>query len=165
MSKQFRQYTGCLSALIGYYLVHEGAHLICSWIMGTFRQIRFLGLGIQIDVYVERMTSAQLGMFCFAGVLATAAVAYVLTALSVHICAHVSRLFKACMYYLTIALLFVDPLYLSVLCGFFGGGDMNGIVLLVPEFAARLGFGCILLLNAALFVKVILPRYKETFSS
>lgn len=35
------------------------------------------------------------------------------------------------------SLLQLDPLYLSVLCGFFGGGDMNGIALLCPEWAAR----------------------------
>ena len=35
------------------------------------------------------------------------------------------------------SLLLLDPLYLSVLCGFFGGGDMNGIALLCPEWAAR----------------------------
>ena len=35
------------------------------------------------------------------------------------------------------SLLLLDLLYLSVLCGFFGGGDMNGIALLCPEWAAR----------------------------
>ena len=31
---------------------------------------------------------------------------------------------------------------LIVLCGFFGGGDMNGIALLCPEWAARSFFWC-----------------------
>lgn len=47
-----------------------------------------------------------------------------------------SRLLRAVLYYITIALLLIDPLYLSILCGLFGGGDMNGIALLLPEWAA-----------------------------
>lgn len=43
----------------------------------------------------------------------------------------------AALYYITIALLLLDPLYLSVLCGLFGGGDMNGIALLLPEWARK----------------------------
>lgn len=53
---------------------------------------------------------------------------------------------------------------LSVLCGFFGGGDMNGIALLLPEVAARILFGVILVINGLLFWKVILPKYKMAFS-
>ena len=55
---------------------------------------------------------------------------YVLTLTSAQICKVKSKIFKACMYYITIAMLLLDPLYLSILCGFFGGGDMNGIALL-----------------------------------
>ena len=44
---------------------------------------------------------------------------------------------------LVIAFLLLDPLYLSVLCSFFGGGDMNGIALLFPEWAARCLFWCV----------------------
>lgn len=165
MEKRIRQYMGWISGIAGYYLVHEGAHLLCSWGMGSYRAVRFLGLGIQIDLYGEQMSSLQMGLFCLCGVLATAAAGYGLTALTVVICKHPSRLYKACMYYLTMAFLFVDPLYLSVLYGLFGGGDMNGITLLVPESATRVGFGCILLLNVALFAKKILPRYKQAFSN
>ena len=71
---------------------------------------------------------------------------------------------KACSYYITIAMLLIDPLYLSILCGFFGGGDMNGIKLLVPEVVARIIYGVILLVNALIFIKVVLPKYKIAFS-
>lgn len=63
----------------------------------------------------------------------------------------------AALYYISIALLLLDPLYLSVLCGLFGGGDMNGIALLLPEWAARLIFGGLLLADALVFWKRILP--------
>ena len=41
---------------------------------------------------------------------------------------------------------------------------MNGIALLVPELAARLGFGVLLILNALAFLKRVLPVYSRSFS-
>ena len=63
--------------------------------------------------------------------------AYVLVLLTDKIGTVSSKVFKAGMYYITIAMLLINPLYLSILCGFFGGGDMNGISLLVPDVVAR----------------------------
>ena len=71
--------------------------------------------------------------------------------------------FCLCVFH-TVALLLLDPLYLSLLCGLFGGGDMNGIALLVPELAARLGFGVLLILNALALFKRVLPVYSRSFS-
>lgn len=60
----------------------------------------------------------------------------------------------------------IDPLYLSVLCGLFGGGgDMNGIALLVSEWAARIGFGALLIVNGLMFWKQVLPVYSRSFSN
>ena len=67
-------------------------------------------------------------------------------------------------YYITIAFLLLDPLYLSVLCGFFGGGDMNGIALLCPEWAARCIFGVLLIVNGFVFWRSVLPSYKKSFA-
>ena len=164
MSKRARQYIGILAAVIAYYLVHEGAHLLYALFTGVFRQIRFMGLGLQIDVFRERMTDMQLGIFCLVGAVATFCIAYLLTALAKKIGTAKSQLFRAVMYYVTIALLLIDPLYLSILCGLFGGGDMNGIALLVPEWAARVGFGVLLLGNGLVFWKRILPVYSRSFS-
>ena len=143
MSKHVRQYIGIFAALAVYYVVHEGAHLIAALIIGTFRELRFLGPGIQVDVNAESMTDTQLGIFCVVGALATLIVAYALTFLREPVCRSKSRVFRASAYYVTIALLTLDPLYLSLLCGIFGGGDMNGIKLLVPEPAARITAGLI----------------------
>ena len=71
---------------------------------------------------------------------------------------------NTCAYYITIAMLLLDPLYLSVLCGFFGGGDMNGIALLIPEVAARMLYGVLLAVNAVVFIKIVLPKYKAAFA-
>ena len=81
MDKRLRQYVGLFFAIIAYFVVHEGAHLIYALCIGVFKEIRFLGLGIQIDVYADRMTSEQLGVFCIMGQVATTIVAYVLVML------------------------------------------------------------------------------------
>ncbi len=164
MSKRGRQIVGIFAAILAYYLIHEGAHLLYAVCAGVFRQIKFMGLGVQIDIYAERMTDTQLGIFCLVGALATFCVAYLLTAFSKKICKAKSKLFRAITYYVTIAFLLLDPLYLSVLCGFFGGGDMNGIALLCPEWAARVISGALLVVNGLVFWKRVLPVYKESFA-
>ena len=164
MSKRARQYRGILAAVIAYYLVHEGAHLLYALLTGVFKQINLMGLGVQIDVYAERMTDAQLGVFCLVGALATFCAGCLLTALAGRICRARSKLLRAALYYITIALLLIDPLYLSVLCGLFGGGDMNGIALICPEWAARCLFGALLLINGLAFWKRVLPAYRQSFA-
>ena len=109
------------------------------------------------------MTDVHMGIFCLVGSAATLITAYILVFLAERIGKSSSKVFKACMYYITIAMLLVDPLYLSILCGFFGGGDMNGVSLLVPEPAARLAYGILLVLNGILFAKVVLPKYTLAF--
>ena len=165
MSKRARQYLGLLSSILAYYVIHEGAHLIYARAAGTFKQINFPGLGVQIDVYAEGMTDMQLGIFCLVGSIATAITAYILILLAERIGKLPSKLFKACMYYITIALLFIDPIYLSILSGFFGGGDMNGISLLIPKTAAQAGYGALFLIHTLVFIKILLPKYCRAFSS
>ena len=164
MSKRIRQYFGLCTTVLTYYLIHEGAHLIYTLSIGVFRQINFMGLGVQVDVYAQQMSNLQMGIFCLAGAVATTLTAYVLTLAAPQICKSTSKVFKACMYYITLIMLLLDPLYLSVLCGFFGGGDMNGIALLFPEVAARILFGMLFLIHGLVFWRVILPKYKMAFS-
>jgi hypothetical protein len=164
MSKRTRQYFGLLSAAAAYYIIHEGAHLIYALFLGVFKQIKLMGLGMQIVVYAEGMSDTQLGIFCLLGAVATQIAAWGLVAAANKICQVKSKVFKACMYYVTITMLFCDPLYLSLLYGFFGGGDMNGIALLVPEWIARVCFGALLFVNGFAFWKLVLPKYKKAFS-
>ena len=164
MNKRVRQYIGLLSAIAAYYIIHEGAHLIYALIIGAFKHINFMGLGIQIDINAGKITELQLGIFCIVGSIATIVTAYVLVILADVIGRASSKLFKACMYYITIAMLLIDPVYLSILCGFFGGGDMNGISLLVPPIAARSIYGAIFIVNLLVFIRVVLPKYKLAFS-
>ena len=164
MSKRVRQYIGILSAIIFYFIIHEGAHFIYSLVIGAFKRIKIIGLGMQIDVYSEKMTESQFGIFCLIGAVITLLSAYIFVFLIGAISRTYSKVFKACCYYITIALLIIDPLYLSLLCGFFGGGDMNGISLLIPELAARFIFSAILVINVCVFWQVVLPKYKVAFS-
>ena len=159
-SEKARKYIGIIAAILAYYVVHEGAHLVFALLYGSFKQIVFLGFGVQIDVYVDQMTDAQLGLFCLAGAAATLITGYVLTACSGVICRSGSKLYRAIMYYVTIVMLLLDPLYLSVLCGLFGGGDMNGIARLVPELWARVFFGLVLAGNTVFFLRKVLPTYR-----
>ena len=163
MSKRKRQYIGILAAVVAYYIIHEGAHLVAALRMGAFKRINFMGLGIQIDIFRERLTDTQLGWFCLAGALATFIVAWILVLMSRRICASPSPVFKAIVWYVTLALLMLDPLYLSVLCGFFGGGDMNGIRLLLPEVAVRITFAIIAVIHLLVIWKYLLPKYSESF--
>ena len=165
MSKRARQYIGILAAIVAYYIIHEGAHLLAAMLQGVFKQINFMGLGIQIDVYADQMTDTQMGIFCLAGAIATFVCGWILVLLCSKICTLKSAVLKAIFWYVTIALLILDPLYLSVLCRFFGGGDMNGIRLLMPETAARIIFAVIGVLHIVVIWKYLLPRYKEAFNS
>ena len=163
MDKKARQYFGLLLAILSYYLIHEGAHLLYALSIGVFKQINFIGLGVQIDVFAEQMTNQQLGIFCVLGSVSTIAAACILVMLTDRITKVPSRVFKACMYYITAGMLLLDPLYLSVLCGVFGGGDMNGISLLVPAFTARIGYGILFAVNLLIFLKIVLPKYTKAF--
>lgn len=163
MNKRTRQYIGLFSAILAYYVVHEGAHLLYALSIGAFKQINFLGMGVQIDVYADKMPGEQLGIFCLLGSVATATTAYILTACIPKISKINSKVFKACMYYITIALLLLDPVYLSVLYRFFGGGDMNGIALLIPEMTARIIYGVLFLIHLIILFKIVIPGYTKAF--
>ena len=163
MSKRIRQYIGIFTAVIAYYIVHEGAHLVAALYYGVFKRINFMGLGMQIDAYTDRMTDPQLGVFCLVGAVATVLFGWLLVLLCKRICAVRSKVFKTTMWYVSLAILIIDPLYLSILCGFFGGGDMNGIKLLFPEIAVRIVFTIIGIVHGIVIWKYLLPEYTKAF--
>ena len=67
---------------------------------------------MQIDIYAEKMTQTQLGVFCLLGSVTTLLTAYILISLIDKIRDISSKAIKACLYYITIAMLLIDPLYL-----------------------------------------------------
>lgn len=164
MNKKSRQYLGLVLAVLAYYIIHEGAHLLLAILMGVFKTIHFMGVGIQIDVFAEQMNDVQMFSFCAAGAMATALVAYLLVAFTPKFASHPNKVVRAVMYYVTLVLLFLDPLYLSVVFGFVGGGDMNGLTLFLPEMVVRVFFGLMLLVNVWLFWRRVLPLYSQSFA-
>ena len=165
MSRRIRQYVGIFAAIAVYYVVHEGAHFLTALHYGVFKQINFMGLGVQIDVYAEKMTDAQMGVFCLVGAAATLVFGWILVLLCPGIWAVKSKPVKTILWYTSLAILMLDPIYLSVLCGFFGGGDMNGIRLLFPEAAVRIVFVLIGIVHGAVIWKYLLPQYTKAFQT
>ena len=49
MSKRTRQYLGLIVAIISYYMIHEGAHLVYAMAIGVYKRINMIGLGVQAD--------------------------------------------------------------------------------------------------------------------
>ena len=66
-------------------------------------------------------------------------------------------------YQVSLAVLIIDPLYMSVLCDLFGGGDMNGIVLILPEIPTRIVFAIFGVLHAIVILKYLRPEYTRAF--
>lgn len=165
MSKRTRQCIGILFAIVAYYIIHEGAHLVMALMFHSFKKINFMWLGIQVDVYRDRLTDIQLGVFCIAGATATLIMGYLLVGLKDKICQIKSKLIKANLYYITIIMLILDPIYLCLLSGCFGGGDLNGILYLMPQAYVWTIFGFILIFNMWLLIKKVTPAYTKAFKT
>ena len=163
MNKKIRQYIGLAVAVLMYYLIHEGAHLAVALAQGVFKQINFIGMGVQIDVYTEQMNDVQMGIFCLMGPVASILAGWLMTAFVHPICRIQSMVVKACAWYTTLTLLILDPLYLSIYYRWVGGGDMNGIALLLPEPMVSTIAAAIAIVNAILIWKVLYPNYHKAF--
>ncbi len=162
--RNIRKWASLLIAIVVYFVVHEGAHLIYALSIGAFKQINIIGMGVQIDVNIDLMSPIQFAIFNLAGAIGTILAAYIAVALTDSITKSHSLFFRSIMYYVTLVLLFVDPIYLSFVYRFVGGGDMNGIKLLLPEQAVSIIFGIILIVNSLVFFKFVLPKYKSAYN-
>lgn len=161
----FRKLGGLLIAVFLYYVLHEGAHLVYALALGTFKQINIIGLGIQIETYRERMSDVQTAVFCIAGAAATAVAGWILVMSAGRIVKSRSLAFRAAVFYVTLVFLLNDPFYLSVLYPYVGGGDMNGIRLLVPELYAKGFFFLIFLLHMAVIARYLYPVYTKAYQT
>ena len=168
MAKTIRKFIGLAATIVLYYIIHEGAHLLVSLFMGTFQKVLIArwGLGVQIVVDAAAMSNLQLFIFCIAGAVATLIAGYILVWKRKSIQQSAGKLLRTIAYYTTLAFLCLDPLYLSLFYRFVGGGDMNGILLLgIPELAVSIFFFIILALNVFIFIRFVLPSYKQSFLS
>lgn len=96
--KRIRQYNSLVAAVLVYYLIHEGAHLITGLCMGVFKRVKLLGLGMQVDVAAAQMTDLQMGIFCLAGAVCTLIAAVLLTLPAPNICRINSKIVKTSFY-------------------------------------------------------------------
>lgn len=163
MNKNVRKYIALVVAVICYYIVHEGAHLIYALANDAFKGIRLMTLGVQVDIFRDRLSDTQLGWFCLVGPIASIATGWVLFFLGNTICKIKNLVVKACFWYTTVVLLVLDPLYLSIFYRFVGGGDMNGIIFLIPQTTAVVCFAVIGVLNIFFIHNHLRPKYKQSF--
>ena len=160
---RIRKLTSLFVAIVSYFVIHEGAHWAYAMYIGSFKKINFIGIGIQVDIYRDLMTDTQLGIFCLVAPILTVITGYILFAFTQKILLFQSAYIKAIAYYLTLVFLLLDPLYLSVLSFFVGGGDMNGIVLIMPEMVVRIVSGIIVAVNVLILIKIIVPKYRKAY--
>jgi hypothetical protein len=166
MLKSTKQWTGVLIAIISYYIVHEGTHLLLALLFGVFERIRFVDIwGIQI-VTDNGLEGIRLAIFSGLSSLITILIGYIL-AFSPYIYKLKSRALLIAFYYITLCFMLLDPIYISVLSLFIGGGgDLNGITtgLQTSDIPFRIIFGSIAILNIILFIKKVSNQYKSIFS-
>ena len=165
MNKKYRQYIGIVVAVVIYYIIHEGAHLAVALAQGVFKQINLIGMGVQIDVVAEQMSAQQMGIFCLAGAVATLVAGWLLVIFVGPICRIKSSVVRACAWYTSLTMLMLDPIYLSVFYRWVGGGDMNGIALLIPEWAVSAIAVAVGVVNVLLIWKLLYPAYKKSFAA
>ena len=72
---------------------------------------------------------------------------------------------RAAAWYTTLVMLLLDPLYLSVYFRWVGGGDMNGIELLVPQNVVVAIAAAVSVINLLLIWKIVYPVYAKSFAS
>lgn len=165
VKRSARKWAALFLALGLYFVIHEGSHAIYALLIGGFKEVRFLGVGLQVDIYRESMTDFQLGMFCLTGNVMTLFGAYVMCFAKNKIVKSKSLLFRAVCYYLTLILLLMDSAYLMILYRFVGGGDMNGIVLLFPEKGVQVVCGLLLAFNTIIWFRYVLPCYSDAYGN
>lgn len=160
-----RKWISLIVAVLIYYIIHEGSHLLVALSYGVFKKIKLSTLGVQIVINDANLSNFNLAIFCVVGFLSTFITSYILVLLINKIVKLKSKYLKTIFYYTTLILLLLDPLYLTILYNFVGGGDMNGILLFnISNTIIKLFFFIILILNLFVFIKVVLPKYKKSFN-
>lgn len=154
--------------LVLYYVIHEGAHLCTVLLMGTFQSIRIVGFGLGVQIVAETSVMSDLQIFIFSiiGTVATLIVGYALVWKRKSILKLENKFARAIAYYSTFVFLILDPVYLSILHNFVGGGDMNGIMQIgIPVILASIVFLAFATLNLFIIVKYIYKNYRRSFAN
>lgn len=163
--KNLKLWLGLFISIIIYYIIHEGTHLIQAILSGNFDYVRFVGIfGIEIMIK-EVPTGLELAMFSGLSSIVTILLGYFLIITISKIFMLKSKMMKIIFYYTTIILLVLDPIYMSILHRFIGGGDMNGVIkgLGVSSVFVSIIFGILFIINSYIIIKKVYPAYKRNF--
>jgi len=169
MSSNARKWLAVLVTIVGFYVVHEGAHLMLALVFHVYQGIHLYAfgmLGVQVLIDATALSARQLAVFGVAGSVASLLVAYLLVFMRKPLLTLQSKPAKAIGYYLTVGFLMLDPVNQAVISAFVGGGDVNGIMLFgIPAAAVRLVFSGVGAVNLVICAKVIYPAYKQSFAA
>ncbi|MGI6329228.1 MAG: hypothetical protein ACOX1I_09890 [Dethiobacteria bacterium] len=142
-------------------IIHEGAHIIQAKILGIYKGIRVLPLGIEVLI-VQPLTIEGFALAAFSGLssVVTVVIGYILLIFSPRILKLKKQPVKNYLYYVTFIFLLLDPLYISLL-SFYVGGDINGIAtgLNISYLAIRSIYFAALAFNVYLVYKKLYPAY------
>lgn len=166
LEKSVKQWLGVFIAIVSYYIIHEGTHLLLALILGVFERIRFVGIwGIQIVTTEGSLNGINLALFSGLSSIVTILIGYIL-AFHPSIYKIKNKNILIGIYYIVLCFLLLAPLYMSILSKFIGGGgDLNGIIagLKTSDIPFRIIFGIILIINILLFKNKVCPKYNRIF--
>ena len=165
LEKSVKQWLSIFLAIIAYYIVHEGMHLLIALLLGVFEKVRIIGLiGIQIVTTENSLSGVNLAIFSGLSSIVTVLIGYILV-FSKSIYKIKNKNVLTAIYYVTLCFLMLDPLYISTLAPYVGGGDLNGITtgLAISGTPIRIIAGIILIINFMIFKKTMHPKITGMF--
>jgi len=165
LRKKIKQWIGFFISIIMYYIIHEGTHFIQAILTDNFDSIRLVGFaGIEVMIK-EVPKDLSLALFSGLSSIITIACGYILVIMMPKTFMLTNRMVKIALYYITIILLVLDPVYMSILHQYVGGGDMNGITkgLSISSLPISIIFGIIAVINIYIIIKKVSPSYKSNF--
>ncbi len=94
LSSNSRKWISLILAIILYYIIHEGIHLIVALLYNVFQKIKIISLGVQVVVDLEALTNFQIAIFSVVGCISTLLIAYILVFLTNQIVKIKNKLLK-----------------------------------------------------------------------
>jgi len=163
--RNLKLWIGIIIAIIMYYVIHEGTHFVQAVLTDNFDSIRLVGV-VGIEIMIKEVpTGLALTLFSGLSSVMTVFFGYIFVIIMPKILMMNNKMVKVALYYITIILLSLDPIYLSILHRYVGGGDMNGIIkgLNISSLPISIVFGILAVINIYIIIKKVHPAYKRNF--
>jgi hypothetical protein len=157
-----RRWMAFLVAVVIFFALHEGAHVLTSAIFAEYQafHVRPLGLEVVFKTPVSERSGIQWAIISGASNLLTLFTGYAFLMLGGRFAGSRNMFIKGFICYLTLISLLFDPLNLSI-GPFIYGGDANGIAvgLGISRYVVQAVFLVVLLANRELVAQRLLPMY------